>query len=310
MSDLLPQLLQQLFNGLSLGAIYALIAIGYTMVYGIIGMINFAHGEVYMIGAYIGLVTLSAIGVQSGLPVWAIIAIMLIVSVVITGMYGFVVEQVAYKPLRGSPRLVALISAIGMSIFLQNWVALGQGARDMAVPSLIPGAFRFGLGAEGGFEVYVPYSRILIIVVAVALMALLTVYIKHSRMGRASRACSQDMHMANLLGIDTNRVISFTFILGAVLAAVGGVLIALAVGKLNPFIGFIAGIKAFTAAVLGGIGSIPGAMLGGVILGVAETFAAAYISSEYKDIVAFGLLVLILLFRPTGLLGKPEVEKV
>ncbi len=307
MSDLLPQLLQQLFNGLSLGAIYALIAIGYTMVYGIIGMINFAHGEVYMIGAYIGLVTLAAIGTQSGLPVWAIIAIMLIVSVVITGVYGLVVEQVAYKPLRSSPRLVALISAIGMSIFLQNWVALGQGARDMAVPQLIPGALRFG--SEGGFEVFVPYSRILIIVVAVALMALLTLYIKHSRMGRASRACSQDMHMAGLLGIDTNRVISFTFVLGAVLAAVGGVLIALAVGKLNPFIGFIAGIKAFTAAVLGGIGSIPGAMLGGIILGVAETFAAAYISSEYKDIVAFGLLVLILLFRPTGLLGKPEVEK-
>ena len=163
---------------------------------------------------------------------------------------------------------------------------------------------------EGSFEVYVPYSRILIIAVAVVLMIALTLYIQHSRMGRASRACSQDMHMANLLGIDTNRVISFTFILGAMLAAVGGVLIALAVGKLNPFIGFIAGIKAFTAAVLGGIGSIPGAMLGGVILGVAETFAAAYISSEYKDIVAFGLLVLILLVRPTGLLGKPEVEKV
>lgn len=308
MSDLIPQLVQQLFNGLSLGAIYALIAIGYTMVYGIIGMINFAHGDIYMIGAYIGLVTLSAVGVQSSLPVWAIIALMLVVAVAITGVYGFVVEQVAYKPLRSSPRLVALISAIGMSIFLQNWVALGQGARDMAVPSLIPGALRFG--SEGGFEVYVPYSRILIIAVAVVLMIALTLYIQHSRMGRASRACSQDMHMANLLGIDTNRVISFTFILGAMLAAVGGVLIALAVGKLNPFIGFIAGIKAFTAAVLGGIGSIPGAMLGGVILGVAETFAAAYISSEYKDIVAFGLLVLILLVRPTGLLGKPEVEKV
>ena len=308
MSDLIPQLVQQLFNGLSLGAIYALIAIGYTMVYGIIGMINFAHGDIYMIGAYIGLVTLSAVGVQSGLPVWAIIALMLVVAVAITGVYGFVVEQVAYKPLRSSPRLVALISAIGMSIFLQNWVALGQGARDMAVPSLLPGALRFG--SEGGFEVYVPYSRILIIAVAVVLMIALTLYIQHSRMGRASRACSQDMHMANLLGIDTNRVISFTFILGAMLAAVGGVLIALAIGKLNPFIGFLVGIKAFTAAVLGGIGSIPGAMLGGILLGVAETFAAAYISSEYKDIVAFGLLVLILLFRPTGLLGKPEVEKV
>jgi len=308
MSDLLPQLIQQTFNGLSLGAIYALIAIGYTMVYGIIGMINFAHGEIYMIGAYVGLVTLSAIGMQSGLPVWLVIALMLLIAVVVTGTYGFVVEQVAYKPLRSSPRLVALISAIGMSIFLQNWVALGQGARDMAVPALISGALRFG--SEGGFEVYVPWSRVLIIVVTVALMAALTLYIQHSRMGRAQRACAQDMHMANLLGIDTNRVISFTFILGAMLAAVGGVPIALAVGKLNPFIGFLAGIKAFTAAVLGGIGSIPGAMLGGVVLGLAETFAAAYISSEYKDIVAFGLLVLILLFRPTGLLGKPEVEKV
>ena len=308
MSDFLPQFIQQLFNGLSLGAIYALIAIGYTMVYGIIGMINFAHGDIYMIGAYIGLVTLAAIGTQSNLPIWAIIALMLLISVVITGVYGFVVEQVAYKPVRSSPRLVALISAIGMSIFLQNWVALGQGARDMAVPSLIPGALRFG--ADDAFQIFVPSSRILIIVVTVVLMILLTLYIRHSRMGRASRACSQDMQMANLLGIDTNKVISFTFILGAILAAVGGVLIALAVGKLNPFIGFLAGIKAFTAAVLGGIGSIPGAMLGGVILGLAETFAAAYISSEYKDIVAFGLLVLILLFRPTGLLGKPEVEKV
>ena len=293
MNEFLPQLIQQLFNGLSLGAIYALIAIGYTMVYGIIGMINFAHGEIYMIGGYVGLVTLSAVGTQSGLPIWMVIGLMLVVAVFITGLYGFAIEQVAYKPLRGSPRLVPLISAIGMSIFLQNWVALGQGARDMAVPALLPGALRFG--DESGFEIFVPYARILIIVVTVVLMIALTLFIRHSRMGRASRACSQDMHMASLLGINTNQVISFTFVLGAMLAAVGGVLIALAVGKLNPFIGFIAGIKAFTAAVLGGIGSIPGAMLGGVILGVAETLAAAYISSEYKDIVAFSLLVLILL---------------
>ena len=299
---------QQLVNGLTLGSIYGLIAIGYTMVYGIIGMINFAHGEIYMIGAYVGLVTLAAIGTQTGLPVAAVMGLMLLSAVLVTAVYGYVVEQVAYKPVRQSPRLVALISAIGMSIFLQNWVALGQGARDMAVPSLLPGALRFG--EEGAFEIFVPYTRLLIIVVTVVLMVALTLYIRHSRMGRAQRACAQDMHMASLLGIDTNRVISFTFILGAVLAAVGGVLIALTVGKLNPYIGFLAGIKAFTAAVLGGIGSIPGAMLGGVLLGVVETFAAAYISSEYKDIVAFGLLVLILLVRPTGLLGKPEVEKV
>ena len=169
-------------------------------------------------------------------------------------------------------------------------------------------AWQFHLGTD--FDVTVPYSRLMIILVTVALMVALTLYIRYSRMGRASRACSQDMQMASLLGIDTNKVVSFTFVLGAMLAAVGGVLIALTIGKLNPFIGFIAGIKAFTAAVLGGIGSIPGAMLGGVLLGLAETFAAAYLSSQYKDIVAFLLLVLILLFRPTGLLGKPEVEKV
>ncbi|KDE01435.1 high-affinity branched-chain amino acid ABC transporter, permease protein LivH [Bordetella bronchiseptica SBL-F6116] len=273
-----------------------------------IGMINFAHGEIYMIGAYVGLVTLTAIGTNSGLPLPFIIAAMLVVAIFVTGVYGYSVERVAYRPVRGSPRLVALISAIGMSIFLQNWVALGQGARDMAVPALVSGAVQFHMGSS--FDVTVPYSRIMIIVVTVVLMVALTLFIKYSRMGRASRACSQDMHMANLLGIDTNRVISFTFVLGAMLAAVGGVLIAITIGKLNPFIGFLAGIKAFTAAVLGGIGSIPGAMLGGVLLGLAETFAAAYISSQYKDIVAFALLVLILLFRPTGLLGKPEVEKV
>ncbi|NYT23504.1 branched-chain amino acid ABC transporter permease LivH [Alcaligenaceae bacterium] len=307
MPEFIPQLLQQFFNGLSLGAIYALIAIGYTMVYGIIGMINFAHGEIYMIGAYVGLVTLSAIGVSAGLPVALIILLMLIVAVLVTAVYGYAVEKVAYAPLRGGPRLVPLISAIGMSIFLQNWVAIGQGARDMAVPALITGALQVNVG---DYTITAPYSRIMIILVTVVLMIMLHLYIKHSRLGRASRACSQDLRMANLLGIDTNKIISFTFVVGAMLAAVGGVLIALAIGKLNPFIGFLAGIKAFTAAVLGGIGSIPGAMLGGVLLGLAETFAAAYISSQYKDIVAFSLLVFILLFRPTGLLGKPEVEKV
>ncbi len=307
MSEFIPQLVQQFFNGLSLGAIYALIAIGYTMVYGIIGMINFAHGEIYMIGAYVGLVTLSAIGVGAGLPVALIILIMLIVAMLVTAVYGYAVEKVAYAPLRGGPRLVPLISAIGMSIFLQNWVAVGQGARDMAVPALVTGALQVNIG---DYTITAPYSRIMIILVTVVLMFMLHMYIKHSRLGRASRACSQDLRMANLLGIDTNKIISFTFVVGAMLAAVGGVLIALAIGKLNPFIGFLAGIKAFTAAVLGGIGSIPGAMLGGVLLGLAETFAAAYISSQYKDIVAFSLLVLILLFRPTGLLGKPEVEKV
>ena len=277
------------------------------MVYGIIGMINFAHGEIYMIGAYVGLVTLTALGTQGGVPLPLAIGLMLAMAMIVTALYGYSVERIAYRPVRGGPRLVALISAIGMSIFLQNWVALGQGSRDMAVPSLISGGIDIPFG---DFDVTFSWSRILIIVVTVVLMVGLSLYIRHSRMGRASRACSQDMQMARLLGIDTNRVISFTFVLGAVLAAVGGVLIAITIGKLNPFIGFIAGIKAFTAAVLGGIGSIPGAMLGGVLLGLAETFAAAFISAQYKDIVAFGLLILILLFRPSGLLGKPEVEKV
>lgn len=308
MNELLPQLTQQLVNGLSLGAIYALIAIGYTMVYGIIGMINFAHGEIYMIASYIGLVTLTAIGVQAGYPLPLLLAAALLVSVVVTGLYGWSIERLAYRPLRGGPRLVPLISAIGMSIFLQNYVQIGQGSRDMSVPVLISGAIEFQMGSD--FTVTIAYSRMIIVGVTLLLMVCLTLFIARSRMGRACRACAQDMGMANLLGIDTNRVISFTFVLGAMLAAVGGVLIALSIGKLNPYIGFVAGIKAFTAAVLGGIGSVPGAMLGGVLLGLAETFAAGYLPAEYKDVVSFALLVCILLFRPTGLLGKPDVEKV
>lgn len=308
MLESLAQPLQQLVNGLSLGAIYALIAIGYTMVYGIIGMINFAHGEVYMIGSYIALVTLAAIGVQAGYPLVLLLGAALLVSVLVTGLYGWSMERVAYRPLRGGPRLVPLISAIGMSIFLQNYVQIGQGSRDVPVPLLLPGAFEFQMG--GGHWVTIAYARVLVLGVTLALMVALTLFIARSRMGRACRACAQDLDMANLLGIDTNRVISFTFVLGAMLAAVGGVLIALTLGKLNPYIGFVAGIKAFTAAVLGGIGSIPGAMLGGVLLGLAETFAAGYLPAQYKDVLAFALLVLILLFRPTGLLGRPDVEKV
>jgi len=308
MNELLPELTQQLVNGLSLGAIYALIAIGYTMVYGIIGMINFAHGEIYMIASYVGLVTLSAIGVQAGYPLLLLLGATLIVAVVVTGLYGWTVERVAYRPLRGGPRLVPLISAIGMSIFLQNFVQIGQGSRDMPVPVLISGALEFQMGSD--FTVTIAYSRMVIVGLTVLLMLALTLFIARSRMGRACRACAEDMGMTNLLGIDINRVISFTFVLGAMLAAVGGVLIALSIGKLNPYIGFIAGIKAFTAAVLGGIGSIPGAMLGGVLLGLVETLAAAYFPTQYKDVVSFVLLVLILLFRPTGLLGRADMEKV
>ena len=307
MNELLPQLTQQLVNGLSLGAIYALIAIGYTMVYGIIGMINFAHGEIYMIASYVGLVTLTAIGVQSGYPLPLLLGGALIVSVLVTGLYGWTVERVAYRPLRGGPRLVPLISAIGMSIFLQNYVQIGQGARDMSVPVLISGALEFQMGSD--FTVTVPYSRMVIVGVTLVLMVALTLFIARSRMGRACRACAEDMGMANLLGIDTNKVISFTFVLGAMLAAVGGVLIALTIGKLNPYIGFIAGIKAFTAAVLGGIGSVTGAMVGGVLIGLIESLGGHFFATRWADVIIFSILVLVLVFVPSGLFGRAPATR-
>ncbi len=313
MSVFWPQLSQQIINGLTLGSIYALIAIGYTMVYGIIGMINFAHGEIYMIGAYIGVVTLTALS-MAGFDMVSMggvatsLGIAMIAAIMVTALYGWSIERVAYRPLRGGPRLIPLISAIGMSIFLQNYMHLAQGSRDVAVPALITGGWQFA--SESGFTVYLSYIRVIIGVVSLGLMIALTLFIRRSSMGRACRACSQDMGMAGLLGIDTNRVVALTFVLGAAMAAVAGVLIGLYVGKVNPYIGFEVGIKAFTAAVLGGIGSLPGAMLGGLLLGLTESFASDLLPTEYKDVVAFSLLVLVLLFRPTGLLGKPELEKV
>lgn len=308
MSADMLEFIQQIINGLTLGSIYALIAIGYTMVYGIIGMINFAHGEVYMISAYVAVLVITALSLLGLETIPLILLLTLMVSIVVTSAYGWTVERLAYRPLRGSPRLVPLISAIGMSIFLQNYVMIGQGARDVSMRPLITGGWRFG--ADDGFQVYLSYMQVIIGVVTVIFMGLLTWFIAGSRLGRACRACSQDREMANLLGIDTDRVIAMTFVLGAALAAVAGVLVGLYYGLINPFIGFIAGIKAFTAAVLGGIGSIPGAMLGGILLGLTESFTSAYLSTEYKDVVAFALLVLVLLFRPTGLLGQPDVEKV
>ena len=299
---------QQIINGLSLGSIYALIAIGYTMVYGIIGLINFAHGEIYMIGAYVGITTIV------GLPMLGITAVPLIIliafaaSIIITGGYGFAVERIAYKPLRGSPRLVPLISAIGMSIFLQNFVANGQSNKDLALQPLI--SQRWVLNNNDDFAVTISALQIIIFVVTIIAMLALHLFIQKSKLGRACRACSEDIGMAKLLGINADRVIALTFVIGAALAAIAGVLVALYYGVVNPYIGFIAGLKAFTAVVLGGIGSIPGAMLGGFLLGLTESFTSAYLTTEYKDVVAFSLLVLVLLFRPTGILGKSDVEKV
>ena len=300
--------LQQLINGLTLGSVYGLIAIGYTMVYGIIGMINFAHGEVYMISAYlcaIGLALLSFFGLQS-FPL--LILGTLVFTIVVTGVYGWTIERIAYKPLRNSTRLAPLISAIGMSIFLQNYVSLTQGSRDVALPSLFNG--QWVVGHSDSFSATITTMQLVIWVVTFIAMLALTLFIRYSRMGRACRACAEDLKMASLLGINTDRVIALTFVIGAAMAAVAGVLLGQFYGVINPYIGFMAGMKAFTAAVLGGIGSIPGAMIGGLILGIAEALSSAYLSTEYKDVVSFALLILVLLVMPTGILGRPEVEKV
>ena len=297
--------LQQIINGLALGSIYAMIAIGYTMVYGIIGLINFAHGEIYMLGAFTSIVALVALPMLGITWLPLVLLLALILAVLITCGYGLSLERLAYKPLRGSPRLVPLISAIGASIFLQNYVAVGQSNKDIALQPVITQRFEL-------FDGQLTLSALQIMIFAVTLASMwgLNLFITRSRMGKACRACAQDLGMAQLLGINTNRIISLTFVIGAALAAVAGMLVALYYGVVNPTIGFLAGMKAFTAAVLGGIGSIPGAMLGGFVLGLAESFASAYFSSEYKDVIAFSILILVLLFRPTGLLGKPEVEKV
>lgn len=300
--------LQQLINGLTLGAVYGLIAIGYTMVYGIIGMINFAHGDIYMVSAFIavtGFTLLASLGVSS-VPL-ALLTV-LVLTVLFTSVYGWAVERTAYRPLRGSTRLAPLISAIGMSIFLQNMVQLTQGARVKPIPPMFVGGI--DLFTSEGFTVRLAYSQILIVLVTVALMSGFTYLITKTSFGRQQRACEQDRTMTALLGINVDRTISLTFMIGAALAAVAGVMVTVYYGVVDFYIGFVAGIKAFTAAVLGGVGSLPGAMLGGLIIGLIEAFWSAYLSAEYKDVATFSILILVLMFRPSGLLGRPEVEKV
>ena len=300
-------LAQQLVNGLTLGSIYGLIAIGYTMVYGIIGMINFAHGDVYMVSAYL---TAIAIAVLTGFGIDSApfaIVITLALTMFITGVYGWSIERVACRPLRGSTRLAPLISAIGISLVLQNYVQLSQGAKPQGVPTLVSGTVR--LGTETNF-VQMTYIQILIVVVSFAAMAALTWIIRSTSLGRQCRATQQDRKMAAILGIDTDRIISTVFVIGAAMAAIAGVLVTLNYGSFDFFIGFVTGIKAFTAAVLGGIGSLPGAMLGGILLGLFESLFSGFVNTDYKDVFSFALLVLVLIFRPSGLLGRPEVEKV
>ncbi len=299
---------QQLINGLTLGAIYGLIAIGYTMVYGIIGMINFAHGDVYMIGAFNALIAFLVLGLLGITWVPLALLIVLIVAISITSLYGWTVERIAYRPLRGSTRLAPLISAIGMSILLQNYVQLLQGARNKPIDAVIPGGVT--VMEHGNFTTQLSYMQMLIIALTVGLMAVFTLIIKRTALGRAQRATEQDKRMAALLGVNVDRTISITFVIGASLAAVAGLLVLMYYGQVDFYIGFLAGIKAFTAAVLGGIGSLPGAMLGGLLIGLIEVFWSGYFSVEYKDVAAFAILVLVLIFRPTGLLGRPDIEKV
>lgn len=296
--------IELLFSGLTRGSIYALIALGYTMVYGIIGLINFAHGEVYMIGAFTAFIVATVLSIY-GFPLLAIAIIAGVAAAVWSSAYGYTIEKIAYKPLRHAPRLSPLISAIGMSIFLQNYVLLAQTSEFMPFPELIP-----------EFDFMEPYAHIVgssdlvILITTTVVMLILTYIIKCTRIGKAMRATAQDRTMAMLVGINVNKIISATFIIGSSLAAIGGLLIASHIGQINFYIGFIAGIKAFTAAVLGGIGSIPGAVLGSIVLGLTESFATGYVSSDYEDVFAFSLLVIILIFKPSGLLGKAETQKV
>lgn len=301
--------LQQFINGLTLGAVYGLIAIGYTMVYGIIGMINFAHGEIYMIGAFItviSFVVLSVLGMGATIPA---LIIVLFVTMIITSLYGWSVERVAYRRLRNSTRLAPLISAIGMSVLLQNYVQLLQGARVKTLAPVLQGAVEI-MKRDDGFVVSISYLQIIIVVLTMALMAGVTLVIHRTPLGRAQRACEQDKTMAALVGINVDRTISATFVIGALLAAIAGFMVTLYYGVVDFYMGFLAGMKAFTAAVLGGIGSLPGAMLGGVIIGLIESFWAGYINAQYKDVAVFGILMLVLLVRPNGLFGRPEIEKV
>ena len=292
--------LQQLINGVSLGSIYALIALGYTMVYGIVLLINFAHGDILMVGAYTAFFVLSAIG--SG-PVGMLLAF--VVSMIVCASFGITIERLAYRPLRSSPRLNSLITAIAVSLILENGARIlpfiGPNPRQFPRPAV----YNIRLG-----ELSISNIQIIVIILSALLMLTLNYIINYTKRGKAMRAVSFDVQAASLMGISVNRIISFTFALGSVLAAAGGVLYASAYPQVNPLMGMMPGLKAFVAAVLGGIGSVPGAMLGGYILGIAETFTKGFISSQFSDAISFSILIIVLLIRPTGILGKKTRVKV
>ncbi|MBZ9676888.1 branched-chain amino acid ABC transporter permease [Mesorhizobium sp. ES1-1] len=295
---------QQVFNGVTLGSIYALIALGYTMVYGIIGMINFAHGDIFMIGAFIAMIVfLILVSLFYSVPAAVALVVMAIVAMLLTALWSWMIERIAYRPLRGSFRLAPLITAIGVSIMLSNFVQVVQGPRNKPVPPMISQTFEF-------YGVVVTLKQIVILAVTSVLLGIFWFLVNKTSLGRAQRACEQDPRMAAMLGIDVNRTISLTFILGAALAAVAGTMFVMYYGVISFSSGFIPGVKAFTAAVLGGIGSIQGAVLGGLLIGLIEALWSAYFTVDYKDVAAFSILVFVLIFLPSGLLGKADVEKV
>jgi branched-chain amino acid transport system permease protein len=301
--------LQQLINGITLGSIYGLIAIGYTMVFGIIGMVNFAHGDVFMVSSFIALVVFLLLTTWLGVTQIALaLVIVLIAAMVLTSLVNWTIERIAYRPLRGSFRLAPLISAIGMSIFLSNFVQVAQGPRNKSIPPMFSEIIVLTSG--GGYDVTLSYKQIAIWVVTAVLLAAFWFLVTKTALGRAQRACEQDQKMAALLGIDVDRTISITFVIAAALAAVAGTLYLVFYGVVRFDDGFVPGVKAFTAAVLGGIGSLPGAVLGGLLIGLIETLWAEYVSSAYKDVAAFSILAITMIFLPQGILGRPDVEKV
>jgi branched-chain amino acid transport system permease protein len=301
--------LQQLINGITLGSIYGLIAIGYTMVFGIIGMVNFAHGDVFMVSAFIALIAFLILTTWLGISSIALaLFIVLIVAMLFTSLVNWTIERIAYRPLRGSFRLAPLISAIGMSIFLSNFVQVAQGPRNKPIPPMVQG--EFVLMNRNDFEVTLSYKQLIIWGVTAVLLVAFWYLVAKTRLGRAQRACEQDQKMAALVGVNVDQTISMTFVIAAALAAVAGTLYLMHYGVVSFSDGFVPGVKAFTAAVLGGIGSLPGAVIGGILIGLIETFWSAYFSIDYKDVAAFSVLAITLIFLPQGLFGRPDVEKV
>lgn len=297
---------QQLINGVALGAIYGLIAIGYTMVYGILGMINFAHGDVFMIGAFIAMIVfMMLLTLPAAVPIALALLIMMVISMVFTSVWAWVIERVAYRPLRGSFRLAPLITAIGMSFVLRNFVQVEQSPRNKPIPEMVSGGFTIH-----GTDIFILNKQLLVVVVTAILLVIFSHIVNKTPLGRAQRAVEQDGKMAALLGINVDRTIAITFIMGASLAAIAGTLYLINYGQIHFADGFIPGIKAFTAAVLGGIGSLPGAVLGGLLIGLTEALWQTYFPPEYKDVAVFSILAIVLIFMPSGILGRPEVEKV